>query len=146
MLNGQSGQDWNEVVIRKGGASRPNSAARKDPAAVKAAMRSGAGVETMKKFSAGGNQQKSVQKNTAKLDNETEELSHERVSTDLKKAIIQGRSAKGLTQAQLAQQINEKPQIIQEYETGKAIPNNQILSKMERILGVKLRGGPAKKK
>lgn len=43
-------------------------------------------------------------------------------------------------QAQLAQQINEKPQIIQEYESGKAIPNQQILSKMERILGVKLRG------
>jgi putative transcription factor len=36
--------------------------------------------------------------------------------------------------------INEKPQIIQEYESGKAMPNQQILSKLERILGVKLRG------
>ena len=36
--------------------------------------------------------------------------------------------------------INEKPQIIQEYESGKAIPNQQILAKLERILGVKLRG------
>ena len=53
---------------------------------------------------------------------------------------MQGRLAKKLTQAQLAQQINEKPQIIQEYESGKAMPDQKIMSKMERILGVKLRG------
>lgn len=41
----------------------------------------------------------------------------------------------------LLQLINEKPQIIQEYESGKAIPNNQIIVKLERVLGVKLRGG-----
>ena len=34
------------------------------------------------------------------------------------------------------QRINEKPQIVQEYESGKAIPNNQIQSKMERALGM----------
>ena len=37
-------------------------------------------------------------------------------------------------------QINEKPQVVNEYEQGKAIPNQQIIGKMERILGVKLRG------
>lgn len=37
------------------------------------------------------------------------------------------------------QLINEKPQIIQEYETGKAIPNPQVLSKMSRVLGVVLK-------
>ena len=40
----------------------------------------------------------------------------------------------------LSQLINEKPQIIQEYESGKAIPNQQIIGKLERALGVKLRG------
>ena len=40
----------------------------------------------------------------------------------------------------LYQMINEKPQIIQEYESGKAIPNQQIIGKLERALGVKLRG------
>lgn len=34
--------------------------------------------------------------------------------------------------------INEKPQVVGEYETGKAIPNPQIISKLERKLGVKL--------
>jgi hypothetical protein len=37
------------------------------------------------------------------------------------------------------QLINEKPQIIQDYESGKAIPNPQILSKLSRVLGVTLR-------
>ena len=43
----------------------------------------------------------------------------------------------------LAQAINEKPQIVQEYESGKAIPSPAILSKLSRILGVPL---SAKKK
>jgi transcriptional regulator with XRE-family HTH domain len=36
--------------------------------------------------------------------------------------------------------INDKPQVIQEYESGKAIPNQQIIGKLERALGAKLRG------
>lgn len=36
--------------------------------------------------------------------------------------------------------MNEKPQIVNEYEAGKAIPNNIILGKLERALGIKLRG------
>ncbi|RVW19548.1 Multiprotein-bridging factor 1a [Vitis vinifera] len=64
----------------------------------------------------------------------------DRVPTELKKSIMQARMDKKLTQSQLAQMINEKPQIIQEYESGKAIPNQQIIVKLERALGVKLRG------
>lgn len=33
------------------------------------------------------------------------------------------------------QRINEKPQVINDYEAGRAIPNNQILSKIERVIG-----------
>jgi putative transcription factor len=43
-----------------------------------------------------------------------------------------------MTQAKLAQAINEKPAVINEYENGKAIPNGQIISKIERALGCKL--------
>ncbi|KAI3952950.1 hypothetical protein MKX01_028642, partial [Papaver californicum] len=74
--------------------------------------------------------------NTRKLDEETEVLTHERVPSELKKNIMQARLDKKMTQSQLAQ----KPQIIQEYESGKAIPNQQIITKLERVLGVKLRG------
>ena len=59
---------------------------------------------------------------------------------DVSKAIIKGRQDKNLTQKDLAVKINEKPSIIAEYEQGKAIPNQQILTKMERALGIKLRG------
>lgn len=40
--------------------------------------------------------------------------------------------------AQLGQLINEKPNVIQEYENGKAIPAPAVLSKLSRVLGVQL--------
>ena len=54
------------------------------------------------------------------------------------------RLAKKMTQAQLAQAINEKPQIIQEYESGKAIPAPAVLSKLARAWGVVLSNKPKK--
>jgi ribosome-binding protein aMBF1 (putative translation factor) len=43
-----------------------------------------------------------------------------------------------MTQKELATAINEKPQVVAEYESGKAMPNPQIILKLERSLGVKL--------
>eukprot|EP00897_Mesotaenium_endlicherianum_P007243 jgi/Mesen1/6547/ME000334S05886 len=133
-------QDWDPVVIRK---RAPNAAAKKDEKAVNEARRQGAhNIETVKKFSAATNKSAAAVPtlNTKKLDDESDVLAHERVSSELKTNIMKARLEKKLTQAQLAQQINEKPQIIQEYESGKAIPNQQIIGKLERALGVKLRG------
>jgi putative transcription factor len=45
-----------------------------------------------------------------------------------------------LSQKDAAQKISEKLSVLQDYESGKAIPNPQILAKLERVLGVKLRG------
>jgi ribosome-binding protein aMBF1 (putative translation factor) len=47
---------------------------------------------------------------------------------------------KKLSQKDVAQKVNEKPSVIQDYESSKATPNPQILGKLERVLGVKLRG------
>ena len=51
-----------------------------------------------------------------------------------------------------SQRVNEKTQVVNEYESGKAIPNQQVIGKLERAVGVKLRGkdmgaplGPKKK-
>jgi len=131
-------QDWEPVVVRK---KAPTSSAKKDEKTVNAARRAGAELETIKKFNAGSNKSASsaTDMNTKRLDDETDVLAHEKVSGELKKNIMQARLDKKLTQAQLAQLINEKPQVVQEYESGKAIPNQQIISKLERILGVKLR-------
>ncbi|RDX93534.1 Multiprotein-bridging factor 1b [Mucuna pruriens] len=150
---GPLSQDWEPVVLRK---KAPTAAARKDEKAVNAARRSGADIDTIKKCNsssgvivelfyadnAGTNKaaSSSTSLNTKRLDDDTENLAHDRVPTELKKAIMQARMDKKLTQAQLAQIINEKPQVIQEYESGKAIPNQQIISKLERALGAKLRG------
>lgn len=51
---------------------------------------------------------------------------------------LQARTAKKLTQKELATAINEKPQVVGDYEAGRAVPNPQIISKLERKLGVKL--------
>ena len=45
------------------------------------------------------------------------------------------------SQKELATKICEKPQVINEYESSKAVnPNQAILGKMERALEIKLRG------
>ena len=102
-------------------------------------------MSTTTKYGAGGNK-KGGPSNATKLDAETDVGSHAKVSTELKKAIQQARMAKKMTQGQLAKAINELPKVIQQYENGKAIPDNQVLSKIERALGVKLRGGKKKGK
>ena len=45
-----------------------------------------------------------------------------------------------MKQADLAKAINVKPALVNQYETGKVTPDNQVLSKMEKALGVKLLG------
>lgn len=85
----------------------------------------------------------SVNKNTtqnksAKLDAETENFTIVKSGLTLGKEIQQGRTAKKLTQKQLATMLNEKPQLIQQYENGQAIPNPQIINKLQKSLGVKL--------
>jgi len=71
---------------------------------------------------------------------EDEELEVKTVPKNVAMAIQQARQAKSLTQKELATRINEKQSIITDYESGKAVPSQQVLAKLERILGVKLRG------
>ncbi|KAH9488638.1 Endothelial differentiation- factor 1 [Bulinus truncatus] len=130
--------DWSEVTYI---GHRPGKASQlRSKQAVNSALRTGADVETSKKFAGGQNKQISANKNTAKLDRETEELHHEHVPLDVAKLIQQGRQAKGWTQKDLATKINEKQQVVNDYEGGKAIPNQQVMGKLERVLGMKLRG------
>ncbi|KAH7533214.1 hypothetical protein FEM48_Zijuj04G0106300 [Ziziphus jujuba var. spinosa] len=139
---GPISQDWEPVVIRK---KAPNAAAKKDEKAVNAARRAGADIETIKKSTAGTNKaaSSSTSLNTRKLDEETENLaravlfvSDRLVFLDIS-VLKMTISCLFVTAPRL---INEKPQVIQEYECGKAIPNQQIITKLERALGAKLRG------
>uniref|UniRef100_A0A915MXQ1 Histone acetyltransferase n=3 Tax=Meloidogyne TaxID=189290 RepID=A0A915MXQ1_MELJA len=112
----------------------------KSEAEINAAKKRGDAVDTNKKYFAGQNRQHKTDKNTAVLDAETEELHHERVPLSLGLAIQQARQAKEWTQKALATKINEKAEVIREYESAKAVPNQVILGKLERVLEVKLRG------
>ncbi|XP_066256089.1 endothelial differentiation-related factor 1 homolog [Euwallacea similis] len=130
--------DWDTVTVLK--KKTPKASTMKTEKAVNAARRQGIAVDTQLKWGAGSNKQHVTTKNTAKLDRETEELKHDTISLDVGKIIQQGRQLKGLSQKELATKINEKPQVITDYEAGKGIPNNVILGKIERVIGTKLRG------
>jgi len=137
-MNLQSDTDWDSVTVLKKKA--PTRGQMRSQQEVNKAMRTGAEIETNKKYAAGSNKQHATVKNTSHLDAESEELKHNTVGLDIGRLIQQGRHAKEMTQKDLATRINEKPSIINDYESGKAVLNNQILGKIERAIGIKLRG------
>merc|ERR1712232_368254 len=110
----------------------PVGKASKSESAVNDARRTGTNVDTSKRFD-----QSASQKN-AKLDEHTETFKHDTVGNEFKKALMQARLAKKMSQAQLATAINEKPTVINEYEGGKAIPKGDIINKLNKALGVRL--------
>ena len=65
---------------------------------------------------------------------------HTKVSLSTAKMIQQGRIAKGFkTQKDLAHAIGVNASIINAYESGRAIPDVQIMQKLRKVLGVKLK-------
>ena len=74
---------------------------------------------------------------------ENEEFSTSKIKTttpEQRKAMIQGRITKKLTQKDLATQLAINIKNIQGYENGKINVNNQEIVKIERFLGIKLTG------
>ncbi|KAJ8609071.1 hypothetical protein MRB53_039340 [Persea americana] len=137
-----SNTGWDDVVKIGKSANHSRPVVARTQAEINAAQRSGAVLGTEKKYSAGSN---AAHKDTegqrlAKIDRDNEVAPPKRLDLDVGKTIAKVRLEKGLKQAELAQKINEKPGVINEYETAKAIPSQQVLGKIERVLGVKLRG------
>ncbi|XP_023708125.1 endothelial differentiation-related factor 1 homolog [Cryptotermes secundus] len=130
--------DWETVTILRKKA--PKASAMKSEQAINAARRQGVAVDTQSKWGAATNKQHVTTKNTAKLDRETEELKHDKIPLDLGRLIQQGRQAKGWSQKELATKVNEKPQVINDYEAGRGIPNQVVIGKIEKVIGIKLRG------
>ncbi|KAG8746519.1 multiprotein-bridging factor 1 [Ceratobasidium sp. 414] len=82
----------------------------------------------------------------AKLDRENDVAPPPKILPSVGKAMQTARMELKLSQKDVAAKINEKQSVLQDYEAGKAIPNPQILGKLERALGVKLRGSDIGKK
>lgn len=133
-------QDWTPVVLTK--TAKQKAAGLSSAHAISQAKMSGA-ISTEKKFGAAENKSAHAGSGAGlkKLEDSTEEFKHASVNKDLSKSIAQARLAKKMTQAQLATAINERPQIIQQYECGQAIPNPQILNKLDKALGIHLPRG-----
>ena len=127
-MNGlHSNADWDTKIVI-GSKSRP-----KKPSEQKAGQ---------KKEFYGGNKASGSNEGAhlTRVDREDEPNKIATISLDVSRAIQQGRMAKSLTQKELATKINEKANVIQDFEAGKAKPNQQVLGKLERVLGIKLRG------
>lgn len=128
-------QDWGTVNVGRGSLNNKPQTQR-DIDNAKAAGK----LATEKRYGAGGNASahSATIMSAKKLEEATDVGKIAKVDISLSKAIMQARMAKKLTQKELATAINEKPQVVAEYESGKAIPNPQIIGKIERKLGCKL--------
>jgi putative transcription factor len=69
---------------------------------------------------------------------EGDEFKLPKVGQNLKLAIMQARTVKKMSQKDLANSCGVGVDVIQKYETGKVVPNNNFVVKMERVLGVSL--------
>ncbi|CAE6483642.1 unnamed protein product [Rhizoctonia solani] len=134
-----SDADWDAKVVIGNKARTPK--VTKGNAEVNAARRAGAVISTDKKTTAGnkGHVGPDHQK-IAKLDRDNDVAPPPKVAPSVGKAMQTARMELKLSQKDVAAKINEKQSVLQDYEAGKAIPNPQILGKLERVLGVKLRG------
>ena len=62
------------------------------------------------------------------------DLKQKKITLELRQDIMKARTAKSLTQKQLASSINLPLQIISDIESGKALYNSQHISKINRYL------------
>jgi len=133
-------QDWDSKTVIGFKAKAPK--VTRNASDLNAARRVGAVVATDRKVTAGTNKSHvgTDHQRIAKLDRENEVAPPPKVAPTVGKAIQTARQEKEMSQKDLAQKVNEKPSVIQDYESSRAIPNPQILGKLERALGVKLRG------
>jgi putative transcription factor len=74
------------------------------------------------------------------LDEDNESTKVKTVSHQLSAEIQRQRQLKNMTQKDLATLINEKQSVVTDYEQGKAVPNEGVIQRMEKALGVYLRG------
>ncbi|KAM0683379.1 Endothelial differentiation- factor 1 [Mitosporidium daphniae] len=130
--------DWEKVTVLRKKKLPPQHSTK----AVNEALAKGSPVEISKRYNAGTNRPSAStpsaeQRHIAESD---EIILPRTISHDVGRAIMRARQAIPLTQKELATKIFEKPDIIHDYELGKGLYNPTILAKIERVLGVKLRG------
>jgi|TARA_B100000524_G_scaffold347003_1_gene248162 putative transcription factor len=114
-------QDWKTVVLKK-------PQVKKTPPSVKVPV---SGLNSNNTFKGTG------KKISEDDNNEIKKLPN--VGISIGKQISQARSAKKLSQKELATKMNLQLHVVQQNENGKALRNNALLAKFERVLGVKFK-------
>ena len=104
-------QDWKTIVVKKPKENVKN---------------------TKKKVNNDSQKKISVEKKA-----EEGNLEQKKYTLDLRQSIMKGRSAKSLTQKQVAQSINLPLQVISDIESGKGVYNPQHVNKIKRFLKLK---------
>ena len=86
------------------------------------------------------NEEEKLVKKTILLEKEINEDSYTapKPNIEFKKEFQKARLLKKKSQADVAKSLNIKQNIINEYESGKKVPDNLTIAKLERLLGVKL--------
>eukprot|EP01091_Cochliopodium_minus_P014398 TRINITY_DN4880_c0_g1_i1.p1 TRINITY_DN4880_c0_g1~~TRINITY_DN4880_c0_g1_i1.p1 ORF type:complete len:121 (+),score=45.50 TRINITY_DN4880_c0_g1_i1:94-456(+) len=118
-------QDWNVVTFKK---KNPNNKGPK-----KTATKSTGGDAPKKKTTLTAKKIEEI------IDEGEGSMKIETVDIEFRLKLQRARQSKGWTQKELASKIAEKITVINEYENGSAIPSNQVISKLEKALGVRLR-------
>ncbi|AFZ74710.1 putative transcription factor [Natronobacterium gregoryi] len=60
------------------------------------------------------------------------------LATDYDDRVRQAREEKGLSQSELANELNEKSSLIRKIERGDTLPSDEVQSKLERFLEINL--------
>ena len=123
-------QDFKEVVFKRKPV-KSNSNVRLPP------LQGGKRLETRIQYN--NRSAHNQLQNVRKLDSNTGEGAKvKHIHSTFSRALQQARLERKMTQKQLASQINEKPQVIHEYESGKAVVNPHIVQKLHRVFPGKL--------
>ena len=121
-------QDWATVTLTKSKPYKGNNNNKKKRGNNKNNSSSSTSTST-----SSSNKKKKV-----RPDDQNEDFRTAKTSRAFSVALQQARLKKGWKQQQLAQQLNVRQTVINQYESGKAVPNPNLIAKMNRILGVKL--------